>query len=74
LLVRSGSFFFLFCLKHGLGGSVFAVRSPPYPGKGISDDLASDPIIRVLPILVLQLWIARKASPLITFLELGLSI
>ena len=40
LLVRSGSFFFFFCLKQGLRGSVFAVRSPPYPGEGISDVFA----------------------------------
>ena len=29
LLVKSGTFFFLFCLKLGLRGSVFAMRSPP---------------------------------------------
>jgi len=34
LLVRSGSFFFLFCLKLGLRGSVFAVRSPPLSKTG----------------------------------------
>jgi len=50
LLVRSGSFFFLFCLKQGLRGSVFAVRSPPYPGERISDVFASGPIIRVLTV------------------------
>jgi len=32
LLVRSGSFFFFFCLKHGLRESIFAVREAPYPG------------------------------------------
>jgi len=31
-------------------GSVFAVRSPPYPGEGISDVVASGPIIRVLTV------------------------
>jgi len=51
LLVRSGSFFFLFCLKLGLRGSVFAVRSTPYPREGISDVLAPGPIIRVLTVL-----------------------
>jgi len=50
LLVRSGSFFFLFCLKLGLRGSVFAVRSTPYPREGISDVLAPGPIIRVLTV------------------------
>jgi len=49
-LVRPGSFFFFFCLKLGLRGSVFAVRSPPFPREGISDVLASGPIIRVLTI------------------------
>ena len=51
LLVRSGSFFFLFCLKLGLRGSVFVVRSPPYPREGISDVLTSGPIVRVLTVL-----------------------
>jgi len=51
LLVRSGSFFFLFCLKLGLRGSVFAVRSTPYPREGISDVLAPGPIIRVLTVV-----------------------
>ena len=50
LLVRSGSFFFLFCLKLELRGSLFAVRSPPYPREGISDVLALGPIIRVLTV------------------------
>ena len=53
MLVRSGSFFFLFCLKLGLRGSVFAVRSPPYPREGISDVFTSGPIIRVLTVIVL---------------------
>jgi len=34
LLERSGTFFFLFYLKLGLRGSVFAVRSPPYTREG----------------------------------------
>ena len=50
LLVRSGSFFFFFCLKLGLRGPVFAVRSTPYPREGISDVLAPGPIIRVLTV------------------------
>jgi len=37
LLVRSGSFFSLLRLQLGLMGSVFAVRSPPYPREGIPD-------------------------------------
>jgi len=51
LLVRPGSFFFLFCLNRGLRGSVFTGRSLPYPREGISDILASGPIIRVLTVL-----------------------
>ena len=50
LLVRSGSFFFLFCLRLGLRRSVFAVRSPPYPREGISDFKVSGPIIPVLTV------------------------
>ena len=53
LLVRSGSFFFLFCLRLGLRGSVFAVRSPPYPREGVSDVLVSGPIIPVLMVITL---------------------
>jgi len=34
LLVRSGSFFFFFCLELVLRGSVFAVRSPPLSKRG----------------------------------------
>jgi len=34
LLVRSGSFFFFYCPKPGLRGSVFAVRSPPRSKRG----------------------------------------
>lgn len=40
LLVRSGSLPFPFCLKLGLRGLVFAVRSSPYPRDGIPDVLA----------------------------------
>ena len=50
LLVRSGSFFFFFCFRLGLRGSVFAVRSPPYPREGISDFKVSGPIIPVLTV------------------------
>ena len=51
LLVRSGTFFSLLCLKHGLKGPVIAMRPPPYPRAGISDALASSPIIRVLTVV-----------------------
>ena len=51
LLVKSSSFFFLFCLKPGLRGPVFAVRSPPYPREGISDVLARGPIVPVLEVV-----------------------
>jgi len=62
LLVRSGSFFFLFRLKLGLRGSVFAVRSTPYPREGISDVLAPGPIIRVLTVLTALEQIIKKIS------------
>ena len=66
LLVRSGSFFFLFCLRLGLRGSVFAVRSPPYPREGISDFKVSGPIIPVLTVpspVVLLLGRHNSVSP-----------
>ena len=66
LLVKSGSFYFLFCLKFGLRVSVFAVRSPPYPREGISDVLTSVQLFEFLRytstssvsalILVLESW------------------
>ena len=43
LLVRAGTFFFLFCLK--LGRVSFCCALAPYPREGISDVFASGPII-----------------------------
>ena len=59
LLVRSGSFFFSLCLKLGLRGSVLDVCLPPHLGEGISDVLASGPII-----LVLTVWVACEGGML----------
>jgi len=51
LLVRSGSFFFFFCPKHGPRESIFAVRSTPYPREGISDVFVRGSIIPVLKVI-----------------------
>lgn len=57
LLVKLGSFVFLFDLRRGPGGSVFALCSPPYPTEGISNSYSLGPIIRALTVLYLILWV-----------------